>query len=316
MKRFGRIQRLSAFVLMMFFFWLLAGCVATSGQNTAHESLAGKIRDRQAGRFVDRQVLMQALRQADYVLLGETHDNPEHHAIEKMVLEVLLQSGRRPTLVLEMLDLEDQPAVDRVLQDGPVDAERFNRASGFAKKGWDWPLYRPLIETALSHGLRIVAGNLSREQLAAVIREGFAGAPKAVQRQVANGRGLEPGQRETLMQDIRTSHCDKLPEQMVPGMANAQIARDIMLAEQLVQAGKPALLIAGAGHVRRDRGVPFYLSQMDPGARVVSIGMFGVDAGTAPEDVVSYRDRFDYLWYTKSVKREDPCAGFNVNEKG
>lgn len=301
-------------VLISLMTWLASGCSTGGVARPQQEKLVGRIWDSQAASYIEKNHLIQKLLQADFVLLGETHDNPEHHSIEVEVLQALVRKESPPALVLEMLDLEDQPKIDRFMQTKSTDTALFNQQTGFAKKGWDWLLYRPLIATVLDHQLRIVAGNLSHKQLMAVIQNGFSDAPLAVRHRLAQSQKLKPVQRQQLMQDIRDSHCGKLPEKMVPGMTDAQITRDVMLAEKIAAAGKPVLLIAGSGHVRRDRGVPFYLSQIVPNARIVSVGMLEADSDMKPTYLAKQKSRFDYLWYTGSVKREDPCAGFKLRQ--
>ena len=314
MKIPGRLQLTFQVVLICLLVWVASSCSIPGASRLQPEAFVGRIWDSQAEKFIEKDQFIQKLLRADFVLLGETHDNPEHHAIELEVLQALLRKEKSPALVLEMLDLEDQPEIDRFLQTKSTDAAVFNQQTGFAKKGWDWPLYRPLIKTALDHRLQIVAGNLSHKQLMAVIKNGISDAPQAVRQRLAQSQNLKPDQQLQLMQDIRDSHCGKLPEKMVSGMTHSQIARDVMLAEKTAKAGMPVLLIAGSGHVRRDRGVPFYLSQIVPDARIVSVGMLGVDSNTKPTDLAKQKSLFDYLWYTDSVEREDPCIGFKLRQ--
>lgn len=42
-------------------------------------SLTGRIWDVSSARFIDRETLVERLAGADFVLLGERHDNPDHH---------------------------------------------------------------------------------------------------------------------------------------------------------------------------------------------------------------------------------------------
>lgn len=314
MKSLFGIQLSAQLVLLCLLAGLVSGCSTSGFVNPQPHNLYGRIWDRQAGDFITKNQLIDKLMQADFVLLGETHDNPEHHAIEREVLQALADKPGQLSLVLEMLDLADQPQVDRFLETKSTDTAEFNKQSGFAEKGWDWPLYEPLIAAALDRQLPIVAGNLSRKQLLAVMKKDISAAPLDVRTRLAQITPLAPLLRQQLMQDIRDSHCGKLPEKIVPGMTDAQIARDIMLAEQTARAGNPALLIAGSGHVRRDRGVPFYLSQFIPDARIISVGMLGLDDRVEPAALAIKKSRFDYLWFTHSVDRKDPCAEFKVRQ--
>src|SRR5206468_45426 len=84
----------------------------------------------------------------------------------------------------------------------------------------------------------------------------------------------------------------------------AQWALDARMAEALVRAGQRdgAILIAGAGHVRTDRGVPFHLQRRAPGATVVSVAFLEVEATVdAPAGYAARFEGalpFDYVWFT------------------
>jgi uncharacterized iron-regulated protein len=102
-------------------------------------------------------------------------------------------------------------------------------------------------------------------------------------------------------------------------MALAQRARDGQMADRLLGAhGGPAVLVAGAGHVRTDRGVPLRIRAARPGARVVSVAFVEVDRDrTTPE---SYAGRyaatrlpFDFVWFTPRANDDDPCKGMHIH---
>jgi uncharacterized iron-regulated protein len=92
-------------------------------------------------------------------------------------------------------------------------------------------------------------------------------------------------------------------------MAAVQRARDASLAEALAAAGKDhgAVLIAGAGHVRKDRGVPAWLAALAPGKRVASLAWREVMAGAS--DPATMELPFDMVWFTPRVDDRDPCEG-------
>ena len=70
---------------------------------------------------------------------------------------------------------------------------------------------------------------------------------------------------------------------------------------RLHKTGK-AVFIVGAGHARKDYGIPWYLERLKPGVKVYSIGMNETGAETEPQV-------FDQVITTEAAKREDPCAG-------
>ena len=75
------------------------------------------------------------------------------------------------------------------------------------------------------------------------------------------------------------------------------------------------VLIAGAGHARNDRGVPFALHAQEPGARVASVAFVEVEHGTRSPGAYAARFGsktlpFDYVWFTPRLDDDDPCEKF------
>jgi uncharacterized iron-regulated protein len=159
------------------------------------------------------------------------------------------------------------------------------------RRGWNWPLYRPLVEFALEHRWPLVAANLSREAARGIVadpaRSGLPPPPAPI--------------KEALERDIVDGHCGATPEaKRLAGMVEAQRARDARMASVL-RTG--SVLIAGAGHARRDRGAPLYLNTSE----VLSVAFIEVEpVKSKPQDYLE-GGSFDYLWFTPRAKREDPC---------
>ena len=287
--------------------WACAG--AAPPPSGPAQPLPGRIWDARAERFVGEPELLRELSRRRYVLLGEVHDNPEHHRIQARVLRELAAAGRRPAVVLEMIPRERAAALDAAQADAAAAPAAIREAVEWDASGWpDWALYAPIFEAALDAGLPLAAGDLERGDRAALRRGGIA----ALDPERARALGLEQAPpeavRAVLETSIREGHCDLLPEQAIPAMVEFQRARDAQLARSLTQAAGPdgAVLIAGAGHARRDAGVPVHLARFEPAAGVASVGLVEVDP-VEPELPADLRQAFDYVWFTPPEPREDPC---------
>ncbi len=275
--------------------------------------LVGRLWDVRAGSFVEPAAFFDAAGEADYVLLGEQHDNADHHRFQAWTLRALLRRGRWPAVVFEQVDREKA----EILASVAPQARALGRgeAADYLAEALDWEAggwpafreYKPVFAEALGAGLALVAGNVKLGHGADVSRS----------RELAWMPPLPAGAREILAEEIRVSHCGMAPESMVAPMIDAQRARDAVMARSLVGAGRGrgAVLIAGFGHTRRDFAVPLYVEVLAPGARVVSLAMLGVRAGAdAPGDYADAFGRkdlpFDFVWFTPRASEGDPCEEF------
>jgi len=280
--------------------------------------LVGRIWDVNGGVFVDERTLSGRLAASRFVLLGERHDNPDHHVLQAQLVRRLITTGRRPALGFEMFSTGDVPAIARYLAGSPKDAAGLGDAVNWKRTGWpDWRFYQPIAQAALDAGLPIAATNLSRAAIEALRRNGLAGLGPAVATQLKLGAGPSPATRAAMAQEIRESHCGHAPEGALDKMVDTQWARDARMAEALARAGARdgAVLVAGTGHVRRDRGVPAHLARHAPGTSVASVALLEVDAKlTAPVEYAARWDGgplpFDYVWFTPRIDDVDPCEKF------
>jgi len=276
-----------------------------------------RIWDVHAARFVSEPQLVTALAAVRYRLLGEVHDNSEHPTIRARLIAAVAATGVRPAVVFEQLDLERDAAVVAAQAAG-ADAERLADAGRLDRKGWLWPMHKPLFELALRLGLPVRAGNVSREMLRGDLQAAVDRETGAIWYARLHGARWTDEQAAALRADIVEAHCGKLPPAIVPRLELAQRVRDASMAQALVDDATPggAILIAGNGHVRADLGVPVYLHAPGlpgAGAQSISLGLIEVAADEEraadfPRQLVATHPGFDYVWFTRPAAREDPCA--------
>ena len=265
------------------------------------DTLEGRIWDTRSRTFISADAAYWRAAASHYVLLGEQHDSAPQHQLQLEALQALAKRGRKPALAMEQFDREHQAALSAAQAAGATDPERLADAGQLNRKGWRWPMYKDLIAFAASNGWPLLAANLSRNDARAIAMGQVA--PKLPAFDAVQQGGIE----DAIEDDIVRGHCGhRPPPGRLAAMVTAQRARDVRMAEALDSVAGPVVLIAGVGHVRRDRAVPRYLRDR---AAVLSIGYVEVDDGKpAPE---AYDGAgLDLLWFTAGSERSDPdpCA--------
>ena len=195
-------------------------------------------------------------------IFGEVHDQPDQQRQVAEEVQRLAAAGRLAAVVLEMAET---PLSTAGL---PRDATEAQVQQVLKWRGWPWERYAAVLMDAVRADVPVLGGNLPREQMRATMADAsLDGAlPKAA--------------RELLAQEVRDGHCGLLPDAQVPGMVRVQIARDRSMAATALQALRAAgpqqtvLLLAGAQHASRDRGVPLHLAAADPSLQL-QVVMFG-----------------------------------------
>ncbi len=231
-----------------------------------------------------------ALQPVDALLIGEQHDAPEHHAIEREAVEALAARGHLAALALEMAEEGRSTA-----QLAPTATEaQVQAALDWSDKAWPWASYGPAVMAAVRAGVPVVGANLPRSRL----KNAMADVSLDVQ---LNGEAFSAQQDA-----VRDGHCRMLPEAQIVPMTRIQVGRDRAMAQAIVKARKPGqtvLLIAGAGHVVRTLGVPQHLPD---DVKIATVRLLAAPASAAGPETGDY----DRIWRTPPLPEKDYCAEF------
>jgi uncharacterized iron-regulated protein len=289
-----------------------SGMFHQSEQGRDHP-LAGQIYRVADGTPVSEAALIDDASGADFVLIGERHDNPEHHRLQARLVAALEARSEGPRAVaFEMIPTWRQLEIVEYLADGGGSAG-LGEAIAWDDSGWPaWGWYQPIAEAALASGAQIVAADLGVAEKRAAFAQGAQAFRSVFVQRTGLGEPWPAPMMVSLQDELRAAHCDQVSGRAVIGMMRVQRARDAMMADRLaVTAGRGGgVLIAGNGHVRKDRGVPWYLARLRPGGRSVSIGLLEVqDDLLEPATDLPY----DYVWFTPRVDDgSEPCEAHDA----
>ncbi len=285
--------------------WLIVLCLPLSGCTVPAQNwkspffrdhpLVGKIWDTRQGAWITEQQLHGALLGYDYLLLGESHDNIDHHIVQARLLRSLAVVGAEPVVVMEMLPQEAWSRQPRIWEDFHVLQARAKTYG----PGWPWELYAPILKAVVRHRLELVAGNVGGEIL-------HKNVPLNVNERLAE-YPIAADDLQQLRQDIETSHCGFASTAQVQSMLSVQLRRDRAMASALMASRSPAVLIAGNGHVRSDYAVPKHLRD----GNYLSVALISVLPGWfSPEEYMDKPGLFDVLYFTPSHTDQDACTHF------
>ncbi|HXX66926.1 MAG TPA: ChaN family lipoprotein [Polyangiaceae bacterium] len=282
----------------------------------ATHPLVGVVWDVDGHRRASEAELVARLQSSDVVLVGETHDNPDHHRLEARLLAAYAERHTTPAVVFEMLDREQQAIVDATLRQCPDDVDALAQAVGWASSGWPaWLMYRPVFQAAVAANAVVLAGGIGRNAAMRIARDGPASYDPGLDQAFSLHEPAPAEVDAAMRREMGESHCGLVPNEMLELMVLVQRTRDALLAARLHEGasrGGGALLVAGTGHVRRDRGVPAQLARVYA-IESLSVGLLEARASApTPEDYVqsfeAKRLPFDYVWFTPRANDIDHCA--------
>ncbi|WP_171239858.1 ChaN family lipoprotein [Ruegeria sp. HKCCA5491] len=239
-----------------------------------------------------------AMRSADVVILGEIHDNPQHHMVQTEALKIVWPSA----VVWEMVTEE---GAQRLAQKAASNPEELSRILRWAESGWPpLSMYYPVFQAT---DAPVYGAMVPRAAARAAMERGAATALGADAARYGLTIPLSTAEQMAREADQLAAHCDAIPESALPQMVAIQRLRDAVLTRSILRAtdetGGPVAVITGNGHARKDWGVPTFLSRLRPGLKVFVLGQ--------SEDG-SIEGEFDAVIDSPSVEREDPCLAFET----
>jgi uncharacterized iron-regulated protein len=218
-------------------------------------------------KSVTAQAVLGEAARRDVVLLGEHHDNADHHRWQLQTLAAL--ALLRPQIVVgfEAFPRRVQPVLDQWVA-GRLTAKQFLERAEW-EKVWNMApeLYMPLFEFARLNRIPMVALNVDRTLTAAIGKQGWDAVP-AERREGVSRPAAPSSAYENQLFDVYKQHVAAnkgTPARGDPGFrffVESQTTWDRAMAEALASRMKsttgtqPLVVgIMGAGHVRHGYGV-------------------------------------------------------------
>ena len=244
------------------------------------ETAVGAVRSDMPAPLADRAV----------VLLGEQHDQAEHHRWQLQTVTAL--HGCRPDMVIgfEMFPRRVQAVLDRWTAGALDDAAFLAEVDWPRVWGMDPALYMPLFHFARQHRLPMLALNIDRETGRRVATQGVAQTPLNEREGVGDPAPARAAYRDRLFDvfkmhpaagDMPAARSDRFER-----FIRAQLFWDRAMAEAIAGARRDAkdplvVGIMGRGHIEYGDGVPHQLAAL--GIDDVATALpWGADADYAP----------------------------------
>ncbi len=255
---------------------------------------AGAWLDPATGTRLPAEPLMASLAKRRIVLLGESHDNIEHHRWQLHTLAGLHAHQSRLAVGFEMFPRAVQPALD-AWSKGESSEGDFLAASRWREVwGYDSGLYLPLLHFVRQSRLPMFALNVDRELVARVGQEGWEAIPRSAREGISDPAPATDAYRRSLAEVYALKRKGR-PEGSLPlegddrphgdetgdgpdlaailesddfgRFVEAQLTWDRAMAEALFEARSenPEALVVGIlgrGHIQYGYGVPHQLADL------------------------------------------------------
>ena len=216
--------------------------------------------DAASGRSIEPEAFFAILRTKTVVYVGERHDDPADHGVQYAILRQLHRDEVSLAIGMEMFQTPFQEPLTQ-WSAGLIDETVLRRETEYDDRwGFDFSMYRPILEYARNRGIEVVALNTPREVVYAVAKGGLDSL-SVEQASDLPELDLANEQHRALF-DSEFDAGEHAASDGVDQYYEAQVVWDETMgsrvAETLSRLDGPAKMIVFAGrvHVKRGLGIP------------------------------------------------------------
>jgi len=216
--------------------------------------------------------IMERLAGTRLVYVGENHIRLEDHLLQLRVIRALFDQNPKLAIGMEMFSRETQPVLDRYVAGELSEQEFLKQSKYLAKWGYDYRLYREILNFARRNKLPILALNQEKEIVSKVFKQGAASLTDEELAKIPANRDLViPGYRQRIT-EVFTMHGQHAGAEQLNNFFQAQALWDETMAESVVSflSANPEsrmVVLAGHGHTDKTTAIPPRVSRRMPDIR-------------------------------------------------
>lgn len=220
--------------------------------------------------------IMERLADKRVIYVGEVHTRYEDHLLQLRVLRNLLPQNPNLAIGMEMFSREAQPVLDRYVAGELSEREFLQQTKYFSNWGYDYRLYREIINFARRNRLPILALNQKKELVTKESKQGVAALTAEELDKIPADRDLSlPGYRRRITKAF-AMHDNRLDPEQLNSFFQAQALWDETMAESIVAFLKAnpesrMVVLAGQGHTDKTTAIPPRVARRLPGISQVVI---------------------------------------------
>ncbi len=197
------------------------------------------------------------------IFVGENHDLFAHHLNQLKVIQSMHQRGKKFAIGMEMFQRKFQSVIDNYLHD-KITLKTFLKKSEYFKRwGFDFNLYKPIIDYAKQNQISIIALNLERELTKKISKNGLFGLSHEEQAKLPQTIDLSNRvYKEELLKFFGTNmHMTKSKMKNLDFIYQSQILWDQTMADSInkyltANKDQSMIVLVGSGHLKMRHGIP------------------------------------------------------------
>jgi aminopeptidase N len=194
------------------------------------------------------------------VYVGEYHDQFAHHLVQLQVLKGLYRKDKKLAMGMEMFQRPFQKVLDQYIG-GAIDERQFLKKSEYFKRwGYDYNLYKPLLDFARAEKIPVIALNVRNEIPDKVSKGGMDSLTAEEKKEIPPQLDFSDDEYRDRLRDIFNRHKGSA-ERNFDFFYQAQVLWDETMASSIDEFLKKEpdyrmVIVTGVGHLAYGSGIP------------------------------------------------------------
>jgi uncharacterized iron-regulated protein len=194
------------------------------------------------------------------IYIGEFHDRFAHHNLQLQIIKRIHEKDKKIAIGMEMFQRPFQSVIDEYIA-GTLEEKDFLKQSEYFKRwGFDYNLYKPILDFAKKERIPVVALNIEREITNKVSKSGIDSLSEEERKKIPEEIDFSDDDYKKRLYSIFKLH-HRSEEREFDFFYQSQLLWDETMAESIDNflrnnEGYKMIVLAGGGHIAYGSGIP------------------------------------------------------------
>ncbi|MEA5539507.1 ChaN family lipoprotein [Limnoraphis robusta Tam1] len=249
-----------------------------------------------------QQRILQNLKSADVVYLGETHDQLKDHLAQLNIIKALYHKNSQIVIGLEMFQRPYQEVLDQYIAGSISETELIEKSQYLQRWGFPWKNYAEILRFARQNNIPVLALNTPSEVTRKVAKEGLESLTDEDKRYIpplSEIRTDNAEYRQMLQEIYQQHHHGQGNSAAFENFFLAQVLWDETMAETIAKylqnhPKSQVIVLVGKGHIIYNYGIPSRVERRLSDRNLVQRSV--IFSTTTEESVSNKTPIADYIW--------------------
>jgi len=204
--------------------------------------------------------LVQEIKNNQVIYIGENHDNSSHHLVQLYIIKTLYNQNKRIAIGMEMFQSKFQDTVNDYIFGNMSEQQFLNKTEYNKRWGYDYSLYKPIIDFAKTNNVPIIALNIESEVIKDISKKGISKLHASDLNKLPKHIDFSNNKYRKFLYEIFKDHPNQ-NKKSFEKFYSIQLVWDEYMAEKIDSFLKnnekyQIIVLAGNGHIVHGYGIP------------------------------------------------------------